>query len=225
MRKSLIILGASGNSVDILDMVADINSASGDTIFECRGFLDDNLNLVNRTFYGLPVLGSLASAPKHKNAVFVNGIGSIDNYWYRDEIIKKTGLSDDSFVSLIHPTASVAPSAVVERGCVLFANVTLSAGTHIGRHVLVYAGSVINHGSSIGDHCCLATGVAISGRVTIGCLSFIGANAAIHPDLSIGDRTVIGMGAALITDTGDDLIMAGVPAKILGHRTGEPPHK
>ena len=67
--------------------------------------------------------------------------------------------------------------------------------------------------------------MAISGGVTIGCLSFIGANAAIHPDISIGDRTVIGMGAALITDTGDDLIMAGVPAKKLGHRTGEAPQK
>ncbi len=219
MDNRLIILGASGNSTDIVDSVADINAQSGKAVFECMGFLDDNADLHGTTFHGLPVLGAIGDAPDYDGAVFVNGVGSINTYWRRDEIVAATGLGDDRFVSIIHPSASIAPSASVGTGCALFANVSVSAGAAIGDHVMVLAGSGINHHSTIGDHCCLATGAAISGNVTVGRLSFIGANAAIHPDISIGERTVVGMGAAVLEDVGDDVVVAGVPAKQLRKRT------
>lgn len=219
MGNRLIILGASGNSTDIVDTVADINSQNGSAEFECMGFLDDKAGLHSTTFHGLPILGVIADAPDYDGAVFVNGVGSISTYWRRDEIVAATGLADDRFVSIIHPSASIAPSATVGTGCALFANVTVSAGATIGAHVMVLAGSVINHNSTIGDHCCLATGVAVSGNVSVGKLSFIGANAALHPEISIGERTVVGMGAAVLEDVGDDMVVAGVPAKRLRKRT------
>lgn len=219
MTKRLIILGASGNSMDIVDTVADINSQIGETKFECLGFLDDNANLRGTTFHGLPILGAIADAPDYDGAVFINGVGSINTYWRRDAIVAATGLADDRFVSVVHPRASIAPSATVGAGCAIFANVTVSACATLGAHVMVLAGSVINHGSTIGDHCCLATGVAVSGNVSLGRLSFIGANAAVHPKISIGERSLIGMGAAVLEDVGDDVVVAGVPAKQLRKRT------
>lgn len=40
--QKLIILGTGGNCIDILDALNDINRHSGQPVYVCIGFLDDN---------------------------------------------------------------------------------------------------------------------------------------------------------------------------------------
>lgn len=53
------------------------------------------------------------------------------------------------------------------------------------------------------------------GKIVVGEHSFIGARAIILPDVRIGSNCVIGAGAVVTKSVPDNLVVAGVPAKIL----------
>ena len=59
MTRPLVILGASGNALDVLDVVDAINAHS--KTWEVRGFLDDS-RAVGSRFAGLAILGKLTDA-------------------------------------------------------------------------------------------------------------------------------------------------------------------
>lgn len=106
---------------------------------------------------------------------------------------------------------------------------------HVGRNF--YA----NHGCSIldcnritiGDNCLLAPGVCISAAshplsaklrasgaeltapITIGDNVWIGANAVVVAGVTIGDNVVIGAGAVVTKSVPSNVLVGGVPAKIL----------
>jgi len=60
------------------------------------------------------------------------------------------------------------------------------------------------------DHCRL-------GRVTIGNRAFIGAGARILLNVKIGEDVIVSSGAVVVEDVPDNCVVAGVPAKIIGH--------
>lgn len=215
MIRKLVILGASGNTADIAAMVRAVNLAAGETVWETAGILDDR---VTGTAFGLPVLGRLADAASVADAWFVNGIGSTNNYWRRDQILSGAGIAADRFATIIHPAAVVFDSAVIAAGCVLYPGVAVGAGARLERHVLVLANSVINHGCVIGEHACLASGVVLSGDVRIGKLSYLGAAANVLPRLTVGERALVGAGAVVTRNVAADAVVAGVPARLLRMR-------
>ena len=53
--------------------------------------------------------------------------------------------------------------------------------------------------------------------VKIGKNCWIGGNAVINPGVTLGDTVVVGSGAVVTKSFGDNVILAGVPAKIIGH--------
>ncbi len=59
---------------------------------------------------------------------------------------------------------------------------------------------------------------AIAGDVSIDDFSTVGANATILPGLSVGRDAIVGAGAVVTKDVPDNVVVAGVPAKILRQR-------
>jgi acetyltransferase-like isoleucine patch superfamily enzyme len=47
---------------------------------------------------------------------------------------------------------------------------------------------------------------------------FIGANAIVYVNVTIGEGAIVGMGAVVLHDVEPWAIVAGVPAKVIGHR-------
>src|SRR5262249_5992050 len=66
----VVILGASGNALDILDIIDALGAP-----WEAAGVLDDGCDKGSE-FGGLPILGKLAEAAALADVVFVNGIAS-----------------------------------------------------------------------------------------------------------------------------------------------------
>jgi acetyltransferase-like isoleucine patch superfamily enzyme len=58
----------------------------------------------------------------------------------------------------------------------------------------------------------------VSKGITLGRDVWVGANAGITDGVTIGDGAVIGMGAVVTADVPPGAIMAGVPARAIGHR-------
>ncbi len=215
MTKNIIILGTSGNCIDILDTISDINNTQRKNMYKCVGFLDDNELHWGKEFQSIKVLGPLHTATKYRDCSFVNGIGSSSNFWKKDVIISKTGISLDRFENIIHPTASVSRTSKLGCGVVVFQNATITSNVSIGNHVIILPNSVISHDNVIGNFTCIAGGVCISGCVVVGCSCYIGTNSSIIGSVKIGDYCLIGMSSVVLNNVEENTVVVGNPAKVI----------
>lgn len=219
MQKRIIILGTGGNCIDILDTIHAINESERRGSYECVGFLDDNEQSWGKEYHGIPVLGPLNTATEYSDHRFVNGIGSQSNFWKKREIISKTNIPDEGFITIIHPSASVSPMARLGYGTVVFQNVTITSNVQIGKHVIILPNSVISHDDVIGDYTCITGGVCISGGVTVGHSCYLGTNSAIIENVKIGDYCLIGIGSVVLDDVDDNQVVVGNPVRFLRKTT------
>lgn len=215
MSKKIIILGTGGNCLDILDTLNDINSARGEQVYECIGFLDDDVNKEGQALSGVRVLGALHTAKQYADCFFVNGIGSVNNFRKKREIIARTVMPRERFETIIHPTASVSRTARLGYGVVIFQQVTITNRVVIGDHVIILPASVISHDDVIGDYASIAGGVCISGGVKIGESCYLGSNASVKDGVTIGELSLVGMGSVVLHDVASNSVMVGNPARVL----------
>ncbi|WP_203363282.1 acetyltransferase [Bacillus sp. REN10] len=214
MVKKIIILGTGGNCIDILDTINEINEK--EFKYECVGFLDDNIDNFEKTFWGVKVLGPLSKAKEFiDSCFFINGIGSEKNFFLKEKIIANTKIPIEHFETIIHPTASVSKMCKVGKGTVIFQNVTITSNVNIGNHVVILPNSVINHDCIIQDYSCIASSVNILGKVLIGKSCYLGANSSIKSNVTIKDYSLIGMGSNVLSDVKENSVMIGNPARYL----------
>lgn len=214
----VVILGAAGNSLEILDAVLDSADVCGPSHLEVLGFLDDDPSTLGRQINGFPVLGGLARARELSQALFVNGIGSTRTYKRKPDIIDRLEIPDDRFATVVHPSAVVSRSATIGVGTVVLQNAVVSSGATLGRHVLVLPLTVISHDARVDDFATIAGGAAISGHVHLGRACYVGTNASLREGVRIGDGALVGMGSVVLRDVPADTTVAGVPAVELSSR-------
>jgi sugar O-acyltransferase (sialic acid O-acetyltransferase NeuD family) len=212
--KKIIILGAGGNAIDILDIILDINEYKPGT-YECIGILDDQKSKLGKRYYDIPVLGSLEVAKKYNDIFFVNGIGNSENFWKKNIILAKTDVVNERFETIIHPRATISRSAKVGYGSVISPNVSIANNVIIGNHVFIYSNSVINHDVAIGDYSIITSGVCISGYSKVDEACYLGTNSAIRQNISIGKHALIGMGSVVLEDIIENTVVVGNPARYI----------
>lgn len=213
--KKVIILGTGGTSIDILDIINDINTNNIGRKLKCVGFLDDKESTIGKIINNKEVLGPLNAAKEYKDVYFINGIGSPVSFINKEKIISKTDVSLDRFITLIHPSAHISKSAVIGLGSVIFPNVVISSNAKVGEHVVILPNTVISHDSRVGDYASVAGCVYISGAVSIGQACYIGAGACIRESISIGAGSLVGMGSVVIDDIPSRSVYVGNPAKFI----------
>lgn len=87
--------------------------------------------------------------------------------------------------------------------------IRIGAGTLIGPQVGIYA---VTHPL---DHDLRASGVETAVPVTIGKNCWIGGHATINPGVTLGDNVVVGAGAVVTKSFPGNVMVAGVPARIV----------
>ena len=108
-------------------------------------------------------------------------------------------------------------------------NVSLSPNVHVGADdgtITIGAGTAVGMGSVLrcSNHRIDRTDIPmieqghVSGTIVIEDDVWIGANCVITPDVTIGRGAVVGAGAVVTHDVAPYDIVAGVPARVIGHR-------
>ncbi len=94
----------------------------------------------------------------------------------------------------IHPSAAVAPTAVLGEGVALDAHVCIADGAQIGARTVLYAGVYIGRDAVIGPDCVLYPHVSIRERVRLGARCIIHANSTLGTDgfgfMAVGGKRV-----------------------------------
>ena len=215
MAKDIIIIGAIGNCIDILDTINELNASSSEPVYNCLGLIDDDEKKWGTTIMGKEVLGGINMASEFEDCFFINGIGSPKSFHKKKSIIGKTRLPSDRFETIIHPTASISPTSRLGKGVIVFQNVTITTNVTINNHVCILPNSIISHDSVIGTYSSVAGGAIICGNVTIGDSCYIGAGSSIREGLNIGEKSLVAIGSVVVKNVPKSMVVAGNPAKLI----------
>jgi sugar O-acyltransferase (sialic acid O-acetyltransferase NeuD family) len=115
--------------------------------------------------------------------------------------------------TVIHPVATIAPSAVIGDGTFVAARAIVGPAAVVGEGVIVNHGAIVDHECLIGYFCHLAPGATLAGNVRLGERVLVGAGANILPGIRIGDAAIIGAGAVVTADVPPGVTYVGVPAR------------
>ena len=195
-----IVVGASGHGQNVAD-VARIAS------YDVVGFLDP---FVDGACDGVPILRNLRSTDLATTALFL-GIGS--NFKRKavyEEILQS--FPHAFFPPLIHPAASVSPSARLGEGVVILALSSVANRSTLADGVLVGAGASLDHDSSMAQFASLGPGVHCGGNVSLGACSAIGIGATVLQGVTIGSHSVVGAQSLVTGDVSDFEVTYGLPA-------------
>ncbi len=206
--KPLLIWGAGGHA----KVVADVARASG---WEVIGFLEETPHRHGHGFYGASILGGsevLHTVDRHPCREVFIAIG--DNV-ARDRCLDVAIRAGYSVPILIHPTATISPTAKLASGTVVMAGAVVQSDTEIGAGAIINTGASVDHDGVLGRCVHLGPGVRLTGQVQIGDLTMGGAGAVVIPGVRIGQRCLIGAGAVVIFDIPDGQTAVGVPARLI----------
>ena len=194
--RNLIILGAGGTAFDLLDIALAMNKIEKQ--WNILGFLDDNIQLIGKSVYDLPVLGTISQFAEYNDAYFASSIGDAYRTKLRKIVRDKVVLSNERFASLIHPRAIISESAIIEPGAIIYGNVTLSGKVHVGHDVFLCDNVFLGHETVIGNHCLLSVGSFLASDVHVGDCCYLGVGVNVRHQITIGENCLIGMGTKIV---------------------------
>ncbi len=202
--KKIIIIGASGHG----KVIADIAVQCG---YEKILFLDDDPKI--KECGGFPIVGTSRESIEYTEYDFIVGIGDARVRKRIQEQLESEGLH---VITLIHPSAVVADSALIQSGTAVMAGAVINPGAKIGKGCIVNTCSSIDHDCVVSDYVHISVGAHIAGMVQIGVRTCVGAGATVSNNLSICGDCVIGAGAVVIKNIETRGTYIGVPARMMG---------
>lgn len=208
MSLPVLLLGAGGHA----KVLADMLRASG---METIGILDPQPGLAGTSILGLPILGDdqLLDRFSPGELLLANGLGSVGLPVARRELFERCVGRGYRFVTILHPSAIVAPDVQLGEGVQVMAGAVLQPGCCIGRNTIVNTRASLDHDCRIGDHVHIAPGVTCSGNVTVGDTSHIGVGATVVQGVMIGSRSVVGAASLVLRDVSSNSMVRGIPAQ------------
>ena len=147
--KSLLIIGAGEYGHLVKELAEDCGYGK-------IAFLDDN---------SPEAIGTVADAAKWKDdyAEFVVAIG---NPAVRETVVEALeGMF--CLATLIHPTAYVSRSAVVEAGCIVEPGAVIQTAAKVGKACIINAGAVVNHNSTVMEYSQVDCNAVVGARAVV----------------------------------------------------------
>lgn len=118
-------------------------------------------------------------------------------------------------VSLVHPKAIISISATIGSGTVLMAGAIVNAQARIGANVILNTACSIDHDCQVSDGVHICPGARLAGRVKVGTGTWVGLGASVCDHMEIGSHSIVGAGAVVIENVPDNVVVVGVPARII----------
>lgn len=212
--KPVIVIGASGHAKVLIDLL----KSTGKEILFCT---EVNEALIGKSILGVSIAGTDDMIDEYSPAKvdLVNGLGSVGIPELRCRVAKEWLAKGFHFPTLIHPSAVISSTAVLESGVQIMAGAVIQTAARIGTNTIVNTSASIDHDCVVGAHSHVAPGATLSGLVEIGELCHIGTGAKIIQAVRIGSRVVVGAGSTVIEAVPEGSIVVGTPAKAISKKT------
>jgi UDP-3-O-[3-hydroxymyristoyl] glucosamine N-acyltransferase len=202
----LIIIGGGGFGLELYTYIsADVESGrlpSNTSI----GVIDDNAQCeVMRRVPNARYLGRLADFKASENDRGLIVVGSIGHRKRIAATARSVGLTLGRYV---HPTAWVAPNAVLGEGAVVCPHVVISAFANVADNVAINVFGGVGHGASVGEHSVLGPYSVINGDCALGEGCMLGSRATLFPGVKLGRGCTVDAHTAVRMSAGDFKILS-----------------
>ena len=192
-KKDIYILGLDIHGAECIDII------KRDGRYNLLGYVSES-DAPPDAFATYPVIGADEAASCDP------AVGFIPLHVWKSDCLR------DRWVTLADPSAFIASSAKIGRGCVIYPNCFIGANAELGDGVLMLSSTIVNHDCVIGDRVILASNVTLAGSVRVGESAYLGQGCNIRQLLSVGPRALVGMGAVVVKDVPEGITVAGNPA-------------
>jgi sugar O-acyltransferase (sialic acid O-acetyltransferase NeuD family) len=208
----LVVVGAGGFGCEVYQYALDILSVGVPPNFEAVvGFLDDE---PDRAVALLNEKGIAAGFVEHPDAhrvdpafVYIIGVGGPDA-----RLALAGRLGSARFIQIVHPTAYVAPSAVLGVGVVVCPFAFVGPHAQLGSHVVLNTYASCGHDSRVGSAAVLSPYAVINGDAVLEERVFLGTHATVQPGKRVGRSSSIAAGSVATRDVPAGSLVLGNPA-------------
>lgn len=207
---NLVIIAAGGCGREVLQWAKDINEQS--PRWNIKGFLDDNLEALNKLKCDVPILGTIDGYEIQSDDEFLCCIG---NSHIRKKVVEKLKAKGAVFTTLIHPNAVVADSCTLGEGVIIYPFVLISDNAMIGDGCIINMHSSVAHDSVLGEYCTISAHCDITGMCKLGDRVFMGSTSNMVPGTKVGNDVYICAGSTVMARIRDGMKVLGNPAKIV----------
>lgn len=209
MKKNLILIGAGGFAKSVIDSVDEKK-------YNIYGFIDD---IKGGSHLGYPIItNNLDLIVKKENFCYFIAIG--DNkkrtFWYK-ELLKR----NLEIINVIDRTSILSPNITYGRGLFVGKLAVINSDVRIGENVIINTKALLEHGVRVGHNSNISTNTVINGDVQIGENCFIGSSSVINGQLNVDNNAIVGSGTVVIRSIEKNMVVAGVPGKIIRRNTDE----
>jgi sugar O-acyltransferase (sialic acid O-acetyltransferase NeuD family) len=206
--KPVILIGGGGHAKVVASTLMELK-------IPILGFVDPDTS--KSTLLGLPRLGTEDAVLTHPpdSILLAQGLGSTRPTPLRAKVFDHFKSLGYSFITPVHPAATVATDVEIGEGTVIFAGVIIQPGTRIGPNCILNTRCSIDHDCLIGPHNHIAPGATLSGSITTGPNTHIGAGATLIQGLTLGENVLVGAGSVVLRQIPSNTTVFGIPARTL----------
>jgi sugar O-acyltransferase (sialic acid O-acetyltransferase NeuD family) len=175
------------------------------------GFLSADAGRPNTQACPLPILADPSRFEPEPGDALILAIGIPETRRVVAESLESRGAE---FLTLVHPTAIVAPTASIGTGSIVCPFSIVSDSAKVGRFALLNYHTSLGHDATAGDFAVLSPYATLGGAAHIGNDVFMGMHASVGPGKHVGARSKVSANACALTDAPSDSIVFGVPGRI-----------
>lgn len=203
----VVIIGAGGFGLEALQYARDANAQGWP--YRVAGFIDDTVTVGTEVDAGLLVMGTSYDKALMAGQVII-AVGDPNG---RAALAARVHASGGRLVTLVHPTAYVAPSATLGAGSLLCPFTLVGVRAVVGQNVAMNAYASVGHESSAGDHSVLSPYTAMLGRTRLGECCYVATHGTVAPGVSVGRGSKVSAGSVVMRDADPGSMLVGNPAK------------
>ena len=205
MKKNILIVGAGGFGREVFFWAKDTFSSS---LYNLKGFIVSTLDK-QLPKLSLPIFHEEAYSI-NINDYFLMAIGNPD---IKKKAYGNLYLKGANFISLIHPSSIVLPTAKIGKGIIICPYSIISDNVILEDFTSVNLSVTIGHDAVIKSFSTLSPHVSIGGQSIIGSLCLIGSNASVSPKVILGDKSRVAANSFVCHNTSIGSLIIGVPGK------------
>ena len=132
-------------------------------------------------------------------------------------------LDKKDILARIEPGAIIREQVEIGKNAVIMMGAVINIGAVVGEGTMIDMGAILGGRATVGKNCHIGAGAVLAGVIEPASATpviiedgvLVGANAVVVEGVHVGKNSVVAAGSVVLDDVPDNVVVAGVPAKVI----------